>query len=270
MTLFENVTATHVVCLALFMIIVFFGVFVILKPKSKPPQPPTLVERYTPPTRFQVYNYLPFHSVKIEVVPSEFAASKTMKSSTLVKEIKPKSKANVKAGDVIKYFKPGNVLRFYVFSPEQPEPVHYTDYVIDTRNTERIKALHIGMITTRFLGSTDTFRMTVPAANAGEGQPWLKIHNLTNIPLHLNGHIEIKPHDVFRYQGYLNMGVPLGTWLRDDEKLYPTFQYLQPHSDLYYGVVSDLQQPLLGPWQLEFSDECQYGDTLWPLEDGIY
>jgi hypothetical protein len=203
------------------------------------------------------------HSVKVEAVDTD-----TKESSVLVDKIPPTKTGGIPKEKVEKHLKPGNLLRVYI-TDKANTTKHYTDHLIDHNCWERIKNLHIGMITTRFIGkSTDGLRMSTLADNAVQGHAWLMIHNLTEIPLHLNDDIVVEPHSTTRYLGYLHQGVTLGTILQDQDKIYPDFQYLNPHTNIYYGVVSDLKQPIKGPFQLEFSDDCDTDQTLWPFELG--
>lgn len=216
---------------------------------------------------FKIYNYLPTHNVKIDIADPKGLPKE------IISKIEPMGMGSLSPKDVITYLKPGNTLKFYIYKPNDHKNMyHYSDYVIDTSEDERIKALHIGMITTRFLGSTDVLRQSSVQGNAVGGEPWVIIHNLTYIPLSFNVDpaISVKPHDVYRYQGYMHMGVPLGTILKDNTGIYPPFEYLQPHTDIFYGVISDIQQSLEGCWQLEYTDNCSYGQTMWPFQDGVY
>jgi len=192
-----------------------------------------------------------------------------------IKDVPPLGNSSVPKGVVERQLVPGADLLIYIFESGQhanAEQTLFSSMKINTEADKRVKCLRVGMITTRFIGATDTLRETVTPANALGGSAVLKIHNLTYVPLSFNeGKVTVKPHDTLWYKGYVNMGVPLGSWFRNDNQIFPTFQYLQPQSDLYYGVVSDLQQPLQGPWQYnEFSDEIDAGQTLWPMQDGFY
>lgn len=217
---------------------------------------------YQPPTDFLVYNYFPRHSINVVVVNPRSGSQKVLATS-----IAPLSTSGIQKEDVTTYMVPGNIIRVHIISASG-ETKHFSDLVIDHPTSERIKNLHVGMVTTRFIGSTDVLRMTTNAGNANQGTAWLKIHNLSLLPLRLNDDIVVDPQSRERYKGYLNQGVTLGMIFKDQDELYPDFQYLQPHSDLYYGIVSDLRQPTYGPWQQEFSDECDMDQTLWPLELG--
>ena len=218
---------------------------------------------YVFPANFQVFNYFPNHSVRVEALNPTSG-----ESVILVDDIKPLKTKGIVKDKIVKYLQPGNVLRIYTTSPEG-ECKHFSDQVVDGERNERIKNLHIGMITTRFIGNTtDGLRMSTLADNAIQGHAWLVIHNLTEIPLRLNDDIIVAPHSTERYLGYLHQGITLGMIFKDQDCMYPDFQYLNPHSDLYYGVVSDLRQPLLGPFQLEYNDDCDTDQTLWPFELG--
>lgn len=217
---------------------------------------------YKPPTDFLVYNYFPRHSINVTSINSQTGLVRVLAS-----DVPPLKTKGIIKEDVINYIVPGSILRVHIVSPEG-ETAHFSDLVVDHDGSERIKNLHIGMVTTRFLGSTDSLRMATTAGNANQGSIWLKIHNLSLLPLRLNDDINVEPQSRERYQGYLNQGVTLGMIFKDQDRLYPDFQYLQPHSDLYYGIVSDLKQPLYGPWQQDFEDECDMDQTLWPFQLG--
>ncbi len=241
------------------------------------------IEKFTP-ADFTIYNYLPNHSIVIDIISNNNGEADIV--TRLPNVVKPLSTTGLTKEQVEKYLKGGNTIRISVTTPQLP-PQLYTEYFINTDPETRIKNLHVGMITTRFIGSTDGLRMTTAAGNAVQGNATLKIHNLTYLPLDLifpgtdnNANravadaiddevIHTAPHSSSRYLGYLHQGVTLGTIFGDAAQLYPNFQYLAPHSDLYYGVVSDIRQPLSGCQQLEFNDDCDYGQTLWPFQEGV-
>lgn len=256
------------VIVALAMFVLLLAVFL---PSGTKKNDKECSERFTPiPSNFLVFNYFPRHSLKIDIM-EQLPDGKYMPPRTLVEEIQPKKTAGIDGESVVRYLKPGNLLKISIIDAKG-EITPYADYYINVRNDERIKNLHIGMVTTRFTYNTsDGLHLATTSANAGQGNAWLMIHNVTDVPLSLNdGEIIVDPHSTYRYLGYLNQGVTLGTYFDDDNGLYPRFQYLRPHSDLYYGVTSDLRQPLLGCLQYgEFSDDCRYGETLWPFQEGI-
>lgn len=255
------------------LIVVFMIVTLVFVPSGHDKNEKCVEHFVKEPTNFQMFNYFPKTPVKVEVVHSaETTLSRSDLAKPLIASIAPLKTEGLTHAQVVKHLTPGTVLKFSIVKPDGTSQ-HYSDYVVNTRNNERIKNLHIGMITTRYIGhSTDALRMSTTAGNAIGGNAWVIIHNTTAIPLILNdGDIKVEPHSTLRYLGYLNQGVTLGTYFKDATGLYPDFQYLQPQSDLYYGIISDLQQPLNGCLQFEeFNDQCEYGNTLWPLAEGIY
>jgi len=220
-------------------------------------------ENFTPPTNFLIYNYLTNHSVSVS------SENKLGRETVLVPEIQSLKTKGLSSEEVARYLPPGNNIKIYIIDPKTKEKKLYSTVVIDLDPLERIKNLHIGMITTRFIGSTDSLRMSTTSGNAIGGNAWVKIHNVTDLPLRLNDDVVIPPHDTYRYLGYLNQGITLGTIFHDVDGIYPDYQYLRPYSDLYYGIVSDLRQPLDGCWQLEYNDRCDYGQTMWPFQEGV-
>lgn len=215
--------------------------------------PPVMIrEEYISPADFGIYNYL---NVPVTV---------KVGATTLVAALGPNERYGLPKEQVIKYLTPTSIIEITLVTGRK-----YAEIVIDTERHERIKNLHIGMITSRFIGkTTDSLRMSTIAGNAVGGNAWLKIHNLTDIPLELNDDVVVAPHSEVKYLGYRNQGVTLGTYFKDPNGMYPEYQYLIPQSDLYYGVVSDLKQPVQGPFQTEFSDDCDSAQTLWPFEMG--
>lgn len=249
---------------------------------------PVKEEEYQPPpgvkTDFIINNYLPSRALSVTVLdPSG-------KETELAHSVPPKGRGGLTSQQVIKYLVGGNTLVFYIAYPkghkfqnktEEKEwvaksgnkrRIEYSRYYIDTAQTERIKALHVGMVTSRIRRSPNQYSSA--AANSVQGQGHITIHNYSNIPLSLNkGKIIVPPNGWTQYAGHMRTGVPLGTWFNDDSGMYAVWQYLQPQTDLYYGVVSDSPQALNGGWvytERGYPDVEDYGQTMYPLEEGIY
>jgi hypothetical protein len=225
------------------------------------------------PADFGIYNYLK-KAIKVTITNTNLATDvKEGKSHTLVENLAPNTRVGVDKEDVIKYLVPESVIDIYI------DGDHYSSILVDTGLLERIKNLHVGMVTTRFIGkTTDTLRLTTTSGNSIQGNAWLKIHNITDRPLRLQlgletltsePDVEVPPHGTVKYLGYRHQGVTLGTYFKDPDGLYPVFQYLIPNSDLYYGLTSDLKQEMQGCFQLEFNDDCDRNQSLWPFELGI-
>jgi hypothetical protein len=251
-----------------YSIIFLLGMFVLLLafflPKEPKKEIKCLEKFIQPPSNFLIFNYFPNHHIKIDAIQNG-------NKYVLADKIKPQGTSGLTIDQVAKYLTTGTMLKIYLID-SKGNSQHYADYFINTERNERIKNLHVGMVTSRFIyNSSDGLHMATTHANAGQGNAWLVIHNVTAVPLSLNdGEITVPPNSTYRYLGYLNQGVTLGTFFKDDDGIYPEYQYLRPHSDLYYGITSDIRQPLLGCMQYgEFSDECDYGDTLWPFQEGV-
>lgn len=199
----------------------------------------------------------------------------TIQVNRLSKDIKAHSTVTLTPNEVATNFSNGSEIEIYI-NGGRFKYDKYSNYVIDMPyDNLRIKNLHIGMITDRSIGPTDSFRSTVTSANAIQGQTHVYIHNLSALPLNLqvgSTNFTIDPYQVYTYKGYLHSGVALGTIFKNVNGLYDDYVYLKPFSNIYYGLTSDKQQPAPGQGcnQYSFYDECQRGQTLWPFQDGIY
>lgn len=152
---------------------------------------------------------------------------------------------------------------------EDSPRVLFSEYEFNLPPGTTIKALHIGMITSRWIGA-DADSAPATGFNAVQGRPWVKLHNLTSRELKINNNINISPLGVIRYSGRDHFGVRIGTLFEDMEGILPTFQFRQPATDIYFGVVSDIQQPEFGGWQIDtqFDDDPDEPHHL--LENGWY
>lgn len=238
-----------------------FAISLSNKPKIKNSAKPT------GKNTFKVYNYLK-KPIKVSIVKNEKNQGQNANEIEIL-SVEPQHYSSISHDIIVKHLKPENIIRFYIVNAQNLKQ-HYADYFIDTEYNERIKNLHVGMVTTRFIGkNTDLLRSSVVNANASQSMPFVKVHNITNLPLNLNI-IHVEPNRVSKYKGYLHMGVPLGTYFNDLDDLYPSYQYIKPYSDIYFGVISDLQQPSDGCLQNEFSDIIDASQTLWPMQEGVY
>jgi len=110
--------------------------------------------------------------------------------------------------------------------------------------------IHVGQITTRIIGPTylDTSNYVL----SNNGLVYIRIHNLSSKCLKLNNNIVVNGNSILKYNGREGFGVPLGLILTDQDGIYPTFQLTGPATDIYYGLVSPNEQPLMGGWQMSF------------------
>ncbi len=229
---------------------------------------------------FYIYNYL-LKPVKIDV------RTKGGLTDRLI-DIPARKRKGLRMKDVKKYIRAGNELSIYVvidpsFEKEnekggvkdierkdakKAEELLFSKYMLDLPEDYTIKALHVGMITSRWVGAGFD-QNYIPALNAVQGRPWIKIHNFTDIPLSLNNNIDISSEGILRYTGRDHFGVRLGTIFDDQKGIFPRFKFNIPATDVYYGVTSDIQQSLFGGWQIDekFIDDSDEPHFL--LENGF-
>lgn len=111
----------------------------------------------------------------------------------------------------------------------------------------------VGSITSRWVSGADD---TTSASSAIQGRPYIRIHNMTDVPLVLNDNISIAPQTTLHYKGKTAAGVSLGTLFDDPRGIFHQFTYNTPATDIYYVVSGKDQLPFSG-WQLrlDFQDE---------------
>lgn len=147
--------------------------------------------------------------------------------------------------------------------------VPYAVYSID----RPINALHIGMVTSRVVEpGMDNHRLIGNAnqvASTIGGVPWITVRNPTLKQLVFSNGLVVPPMEKVKYLGRYHYGVPLGTWFRETSGLYPDFQLLQPQTDLYYGIISDLPQPAFGGEVYgQFTDRPTLPPSDWLFQTG--
>jgi hypothetical protein len=213
---------------------------------------------------FKVYNYLR--------VPIRVAARITTSQTPIpLTDVSPRGTSFVPRKLIDSYFKDGTQIRIYTLQTTgdgakiqgEAKTDLYAISELDTAALKRdgvktgtIKALHIGQTTSRVLAGKQNSGL-VTSSNAVQGVPYVDIHNLTDQQLCLTTGVSaltIPPHGFVRYKGGDHFGVNLGTIFYDTAHKYVPFQILQPITDLYYGLISDLQNPLFGGFQMSFDD----------------
>jgi hypothetical protein len=211
-------------------------------------------------SNFYVHNYL-LKPIIISSTP-ESERKFGLKHFELV--VGPQNKKSVSESDVIQFFRNGHTLRISVLGlPDSPR--WYSDYTMDLPTNKTIKALHVGMITSKMVGNNG---ITKTGWTAVQGRPFVTIHNQTGIDLGINHNINIPAYTYLNYSGRDNFGVRLGTILTDSEGIFPSFKMKQPATDIYWGVVSDLQQPFFGGWQLTHDLDHSMQEPHYLLENG--
>lgn len=209
---------------------------------------------------FGIYNYL---EKPIRIV----SLKKNGEVFTLFHKIFPRKASSLPMKDVEKHFLSGDNFKIYTLDSENV-PTLYSEYHLNTPDGTMVKNLHVGMITTRWVGADGDYNIGKPGLNAVQGMPWVKIHNFTSRPLSLNNNINISPGGILRYTGRDSFGVRLGTIFHDQDRNFPKFIITVPATDIYYGVVSDIQQPIFGGFQLTHEFDEDPNEIQFPLELG--
>ena len=146
------------------------------------------------PADFLIFNYFPKNALKMEaVLPGGH-------TKVLIKRIEPLKTKSLTRSQVKRYLTPGSTFRFKITGPSG-EDITVSDYIVNNDTDRKLKNLHVGMITTRYIFNTsDGLELSTTSANAGGGNAWLIIHNLTSIPLSFNkGEVKVAPHSTTRY-----------------------------------------------------------------------
>ena len=223
---------------------------------TTPPKP--VRENFHHGNDFQIYNYLD-KSIRVEVLRKNKDGVTYGKPLPLARNIQPRKSQGFKMKSIERNLTMDSLFRVYTFDETKPGlgEEFYSEYRLDVPEGTTIKNLHVGMITSRWVGADSDFNIGKPGLNAVQGLPWIKIHNMTSRPIALNNNINISPGGTLRYSGRDNFGVRLGTVFKDQDGVFPDYIFTVPATDVYYGVVSDIQQPLFGGFQLtpEFNDD---------------
>ena len=264
-----------------FVLIVLFGMTIVLWLSVAPPEQnkkyipksPAKKEGFTHGKDFYVYNYLqkPIRIKSIKKVGGVNGKWENSAPEKFIERLESKSKRGFLIKDVVDYLGADNRLQIFVLENStdgEEKEQFYAEYKFDIPDDTTVKNLHVGMITARWTGSDGDYSIDAPGLNAVQGLPFIKIHNLTDFPLALNENINISPGGTLRYTGRDHFGVRLGTVFEDANGIFQTYIFTVPATDVYYGVVSDIQQPLFGGFQLDPELNDDPGEPQWLLEEG--
>lgn len=274
----DEVSGVSIILLLCVLIGVGFFVWYMQSTTSQKSETPTKTKKKTREgfelgDEFYIYNYLN-HPIQIDVISPEGKVLSESENSDenpkvedlsprkLLSKLKARQRKGFKLKEMISHLLVGNKLEVSVITKSGEKKVFGT-YRMNVPENTAIKMLHIGMITSRWVGADSDYNIGKPGLNAVQGMPWIKIHNMTDYPLAINNNINISPGGTLRYTGRDHFGVRLGTVFKDQDGIFPDFIFTIPATDVYYGITSDIQQSLFGGFQLtpEFhadSDEPQF------------
>lgn len=202
-----------------------------------------------------IYNYFPRHHIKLLILREE--------GNIELCQVPPKSKKCLSKKEKDKYIIYGQQIQVFIktYNPEQAIDSNmvtscmgypdWTSFQTFTVENPRIRAIRIGQITTRIVGNE-----LEQGVLGGSSMRTLTFHNHTDLPLYLNEDIFVAPHDHLRYRGKWAYGVPMGIVLIDRTGVFPEFQVFRVSTDIYYGLVTDLEQPMFGGFQTVFNDSA--------------
>ena len=209
------------------------------------------------PKSFKIYNYLN-KSIKI------------INDGIQIAKVRSRNFIMIPDKIVATHFIRGNVFKIIIFDEDDAtwNERELMNYTLDVPEGETIKALHVGMITGKWVGADEDYNIGKNGAVAVQGMPFVHFHNFTDYVLRINENINISPNGVLKYTGRDHFGVRLGTVLRDQDEIFPNFIITTPITDLYIGVVSDLQQAKFGGFQLTPKFESDGTEPQFLLEKG--
>lgn len=177
---------------------------------------------------FVVHNHL-LKPIKLEFVGE--------KGVVTLLEILASGKSDIISHKNIKrYFNKGYVLSIKIICDGNIIP--FSSVLIN----EKVTNLHVGMVTSKWVGAESDYNTSSPGLNAVQGLPWVRIHNLTDTLISLNENISIPPDNILFYKGEDHFGVRLGTVFRNYDGIFPNFIFSVPATDIYYGVTTDTNQ----------------------------
>jgi len=157
------------------------------------------------------------------------------------------------------HLKVGNLLQIYLGSDVAP----FISYTLIKENSQ----IHIGGITSRWIGA-DQDSVLIPASNAVQGRPYVRIHNFTNMELDLNENFIINPLSIERFKGRDHLGVRLGTVFVDNGLVFPKYKMMVPITDIYFGTITEYEQPSYGGWQMDEIFNEYFGEPNFLLQEG--
>ena len=175
----------------------------------------------------------------------------------------PKSSKSLHDDLASRYFSGQQTISVYMTDDDHTK---LQDYALMYPSDSIPHTLHLGMVTTRWIGSNTDYTIGKQGGNAVQGVPWLRMHNETSTPLYINENIKISPGGTLRYTGRDHFGVRLGTVFTS--LLFGEFVFSVPATDIYFGVTSDVEQPIFGGFQFSIDLQHTPDRSYYMLEPG--
>lgn len=190
--------------------------------------------------KFYVYNYYKVPvTVRVDVLPKDSDGSTSSVQVTLAHDI-PSGKYKAVSQDKWKHLVQNSKIRVV--------DAHYNVIGESTMNIpegKTIKALHCGMVS----GQSDIAILgDITKSPLGTALPRLRIVNLGSRTLNLtttgSNLLTIPPAKSLLYWGEYENGIHMGVTFKDIDGILPDFTLTKPITDLYLGIISDIEIPL--------------------------
>ena len=216
--------------------------------------------------KFYVYNYykVPI-TVLVDVLPKDADGSTSKAQITLVDKI-PSGKYKAVSQDKWKHLVQKSKIRVVY---EHDKAIGESTLNLPLGKT--IKALHCGMVS----GHSDVAILAdITKSPLGTALPRLRIVNVTPRTINLTttggNLLTIPPAKSLLYWGEYENGIHMGVTFKDVNGILPDYTLTKPITDLFLGIISDIEIPLYRAAKIGgafFDDEGIFYHPLSELDD---
>ena len=200
--------------------------------------PSSKVEGFAHGRDFYIYNYYKV-PVDVKIVPPGGD-----REHLIVSQVPPGGRLGVRWGQISSVLQKGAVVRVYTRKVGSIHETIIGKSELRVPEGTTIKALHVGMSS----GHEDlSMAGESTKSTLGTALPRVRIVNASPRCLMLTAgsdSIKILPHSSHLYYGENNMGIHLGTILRDQDGFLQDYVINRPMTDIHLGLISDVQTSL--------------------------
>jgi len=191
--------------------------------------------------KFYIYNYykVPI-AVHVDVSPKDSDGSTSNAQVTLAQNI-PSGSYKAVAQEKLRHL----TLNVKIKIIKSDDNVSIGESSLNLPEGKTIKALHCGMVS----GHSDIAILgDITKSPLGTALPRLRIVNLTSRTINLTttgGNILTIPSEKsLLYMGEYENGIHMGVTFTDIDGILPSYTLTKPITDLYLGIISDIEIPL--------------------------
>lgn len=198
--------------------------------------------------KFYVYNYykVPI-TVKVEELPSPDSTSSTVTKLVTLTENVPSGKYKAVTQDKWEHLTQSSKVTVINADETGGDATDGTigESTMNIPEGKTIKALHCGMVS----GQSDIAILgDITKSPLGTALPRLRIVNLTSRTVNLtttgSNLLTIPSAKSLLYWGEYENGIHMGVTFKDVDGVLPDFTLTKPITDLYLGIISDIEIPL--------------------------